>query len=489
MDVSKKYAEMRNLEYSFVVDNGYLLFETQTHDCHKSCNELLTIINESISNNITSQSFEINKTNDIDLNLLLSNNLRSIHMIIGIPESSTYLHIRPGQHHSINHAGSNEELTKIEHIESYTLKMSNGQFVFFHPFALYGIHLSSNIEWYVIKSYFNEDNKNVNKNMWYWWDKVQKSLDLMILTEIKKSNVYNLQVLESTPITDVFQDMINMEKNGIGEFIKINNDNIVFRIRPINHHALIKLGDPSIYESVIEIVYYYNMTQRLAHSTYTKKDNFEIRTGGVLSRSCNTLFSNDLYNLCSTNPDGEFSFNLQKVINYFRNIDYNDLIKIWYPDPRKNLLLNTFQDKLVDTDDQLLDLRLNFKKKYIISIYKFEIIDERFYPRISILTEWFHELNLKGGFVLTDPKDKNLPGFMIVGGESESHVCQKKLGDFKTFQERFKCLHWKKVKYYNANECFTKINYNMLPDDIFCIKRNEFNNPIYNNIFQIIKNI
>lgn len=542
MDVSKSYTQFRNLEYNFIIDNGYLLFDAfnKNNKLHKIMNMEETIFNI-IKNNLISNIDTIGAT-DQQILYLINNSLfnsmpvRLVNskkplqlsnleekdeknilvteycMIIGIcQKSNAQLTIKPGQHHMLAY----HNVKNIKCIKSYELKMRQNQFIFLHPFLMHDIIINDMncIDWYIVKANVDiniDVNVNINSidsnimniNMWEYWDIFRNKCEYTPLNEIS-----NHEFFKKNPST--LQDMIVMETNNHGQFMRINNDHIIFRIKPTDSTGFLKLISPSIYEDVIEVVYYFDMVDRLAQHNYDQQYKFEVRTGGIIARSCNENFSKELYHLCSINSSAnknnnsleKFQFDLQKIINFFKYIDYAYLISKWYPISIKELIFNNRNnqdnqdnkndDDANDDNDNNTYVKLNVKKQYTVEIYKFEIFDalEKYKPKIDLITLWMNELNLKGGFIFSN--DKKTPGYMIVGGEVIVIINKNNINNLTLFQKRFKCLHWKKVKYYHYSnhDYISHIDYNNLPMDHFCLIKSELSMDKHSELIKIIENI
>jgi len=211
-------------------------------------------------------------------------------------------------------------------------------------------------------------------------------------------------------------------------------------------------------------------------------DRFEIRTIGVLSRACNVLFSRELSKICQIN--NKFHLDLELIYKHMININYNEKILEWYP-----RMIKENPDEMDETEN----LHLKFKKRYDVNVYKFEYMDIKFIPRINMIISWMKELELKGGFILSDPKVYKSPGYMILGGD-DTNNSNIKMSDLHVFQERFKCLHWKKVKhyYYSNHDYISRVDYETLPDDNFCYQINQImasDNNDHSSLREIIENI
>ncbi len=458
VDVSKKHKEFRNLEYNFMIDNGYLLFDVINETPGES---MIGMILESITNNLMSKTKNITKI--IPHWDLINSSHYSRTVIVGIATNDIVKSFRPGQHYVVNHflCDNNENVKKmINEIETYELKMKKGQFAFFHPFQLYEQFDwtekgAQNIDWYIVES----DDVLEIETMWGSWDILKKNIEFTPLDEFNKLTFSQFFKLNENT-NKIWEDINHIQCTGIGELIKLTASQFVFRIRPIStdkdeSKIFIKLGPPSIYESMIEIVYFLDQEHN------TDENRFEVRTIGVLSKACNVIFSCELSQICSKHCS--FDFDVEKIYKHLININYNEKILEWYPRTVK---------KIVDDTDN--NLHLKFKKRYDIYVYKFEFMDAKFMPRINMILSWIKELELKGGFILSDPSNKQhgyprSMGYMILGGDDTNNSDSYK-SDLCVFQERFKCLHWKKVKhyYYSNHDYISQIDYNELPDNHFC---------------------
>lgn len=461
MDISKKHVEFRNLEYNFMIDNGYLLFD-KIKDTSDEPN--VNLILKSITDNLMSKTQKITKIDVPSWDLITPNNY-SRSVIVGFAKNDLTESLRPGQHFAVNHLMNHRiNENNLQEIKSYNFNMKKGQFAFFHPLQLYqqldwkdGV-VQSNIMWFMVESEpILRDDGTINNNLWGSWDILKKNIEFTPLDELTESvfsQYFPATYYSKDDCKKIWDDLNHIEHNGIGELIKLTSSQLVFRIRPIGNNdqeVFIKLGQPSIYESVIEIVYF--MDHR------TDDDRFEIRTIGVLSRACNVLFSRELSELCTIEPN-EFHLDLEKVIQRMINIDYNEKILEWFP---------RTPGEVIDETDLL---HLKFKKRYDVCVYKFEFMDVKFLPRINMILSWMKELELKGGFILSDPKNYKSPGYMILGGDDTNADSKS---DIHVFQERFKCLHWKKVKHYHYSnhDYISQINYDDLPNNNFCYQINE----------------
>lgn len=307
----------------------------------------------------------------------------------------------------------------------------------------------------VFTRYTSEKN---NKKMWDHWNVLKKNIEFTSLDEFDGSIIP-----QNEDVAKIYGDMHWLECVGIGELVKLTASQLVFRIRPTsndNENIFIKLGHPSIYESMIEIVYYFNVD--------APDIRFEVRTIGVLSRACNALFSRELSLICTEKSKDSnierFNLDIKKICKSLVSINYNEKILEWYPRTCKKMIID-------DTD-----LHLRIKKRYDVCVYKFEFMDVKFMPRINMILSWMKELEMKGGFILSDSKSltKNTKhysgGYMILGGDNTNDSESNK-SDMSVFQERFKCLHWKKTKHYHySNHDFiSQIDYDDIPKNYFCL--------------------
>ena len=481
-DISRSLQNFRNLEYSFMMDNGYLLFDPLEN------NDLIKDINQSIKTNISSSFQDIQEfSNDLidkDFIYICPDNryliINQYEMIIGISSDDTYLNIIPGYHHICNRM--NEHLSD-DPILKHKLNIKTNQIIFFHPYVFYNAYNDAEIrknvmkiKWYYVKPNMTSLSLDIkSNNMWNYWDKFKTNGEFKIIDNIQSE-------MQSALDSDIYDKFISLESNAHGEFINMNSDNIIFRIRPIkSENSFIQLGLPSLYESVIEIVYYFDMKNRIIHTNYSHMDRFEVRTGGILARSCNTKISETLYNICCDDT-GIFKFDLDKIVNYFRHIDYNKLLCDWYPWIEEEKSDFTFND--------MNDLKLKIKKIYSVNVYKFDRLDEKNLPKIHMIQSWIDSLHLKGCFVFSDSQ-YIYPGYMIVSGEEVQISHKEKVGALAVFQNRFKSLHWKKIKHYHYSNhnYISKISHESLPDKILILSRDLLLDPIYSEINLIINNI
>lgn len=520
-DVSKSLQEFRNLEYSFMMDNGYLLFDMTDKRSETKIDPCMVLIhiNTSLKTNISSLFSELS---EIPLHKIkeicsiedeaktdwFSRVMEKYEIIVGVSTSDTCLRFVPGYHHICNR--SNDTIpTKCDSYR-YQMVIKEDQIVYFHPYVFFDMSTNrdndsnlQNLKWYGVE----RSDTHQSDHLWGSWDLFKTNGDFTIIDDVKDHELFRSD-------QDLYKGFIELEQKGYGEFVKMNQDNILFRIRPrcCDKSSFIQLGDPSIYESVIEIVYYFDMTERISHTNYTEVDRFEVRTGGVLARSCNSKFAQKLYDMC-TQDSITFKIDLTQIIEYFRTIDYNDLLCEWYPAEIKTEDSQddtTPPDAPVDTDVLVLgvkpsqfdlDMKLNIKKVYSINVYKFDRLDHKNISRIRMITSWMNDLKLRGGFVLTDETEskvhnkgdlKNISGYMIVGGEEVVVTHRDKLGDLAVFQNRFKCLHWKKVKHYHYSnhDHISRLRYEKFPEQVFILTHAEIDkNPEHAEILSVVRNI
>lgn len=510
-DVSKSLQEFRNLEYSFMLDNGYLLFELTAKKADNRIDyvSIVDIIDKSIKTNVSSRFQELLPLNIDEIQTVLCD-----HLIVGVASVNTTLSIVPGYHHMQNRKNTsnvsntpNVSNTTTHH--RYDMMVSEDQIVYLHPYVFHTVcndqdncnqHRINDFKWYSIKSI--KDDAVLSNPLWYHWDIFMSKGDFTVLEDVKNHTVFR-----SNP--ELFDQFICLERKGFGEFVKMNQDNFIFRIRP-------EKSDPSIYESVIEIVYYFDVTERISHTNYTEIDRFEIRTGGMLSRSCNSRFAQTLYSICT--KESGFVFNLIEISNYFRTINYDILLREWYPDDHSlnnglpdnrsdgmldnnsvNSLSNILTDDpskllsdvlIIGSDPSALDVKLNIKKIYSINVYKFDRIDYKNIVRIVMILQWMKELDLRGGFVMTDDSGHNKSGYMIVAGDEVVVTHRDKLGNLAIFQNRFKCLHWKKVKHYHYSnhDHISRLKYDKIPETNFVATHKEIVlEPKYGEILSAIQ--
>jgi hypothetical protein len=464
MDVTKKHVEFRNLEYNFMVDNGYLLFEKVDMGPDQS---MIDMIFKSITDNLMSKAQNVKKINAGSWPDLTSD---PDSVIIGIARDDFTESFRPGQHHAVNHLIRHHritEITQVKNIKSYVLNMKKNQFAFFHPFQLHGqLEENQNIEWFVVESELTHDN-NDSISMWRSWDVLKRNIEFTPLDGFNEQSFTDSLNLSTgwtyLILNKIWNDLNHIESHGIGQLIELSSKQLVLRIRPSddnkNSKVFIKLGQPSIYESMIEIVYHMN------HGS--DDDKFEVRTIGVLSRACNVLFSRELTRVC-TSFDNTFYLDIEMIWKHLIHINYNDKILQWFP---------RVSGPVDEPDDN--GLRLVFKKRHEIYVYKFDHIDIKFMPRVNMIESWFQELELKGGFILSNHESQ---GYMILGGDS-TNVHSDTKSDMCVFKDRFKCLHWKKVKiyHYSNHDFISQIDYDALPSKYFCHTINEIINMAQNN--------
>jgi hypothetical protein len=158
-----------------------------------------------------------------------------------------------------------------------------------------------------------------------------------------------------------------------------------------------------------------------------------------------------------------------KIADHFKFIDYNVLITSWYP----RSTVSFINDNKLD-----LDIKLEIKKVYAVHVYKFDQLDYRNMNRVHMIMSWIKELQLRGGFILSDHLVKNSPGYMIVTGDEIIITHRDRLGDLAVFQNRFRCFHWKKIKHYHYsnNDHISSIKYEDIPSECFCFNRDELKN-------------
>ncbi|VBB18810.1 hypothetical protein YASMINEVIRUS_1342 [Yasminevirus sp. GU-2018] len=498
-DVSKSLSEFRNLEYSFMLDNGYIVFDprekkTGAFNDVESRRELIV---KSISNNISTKvrMFTILSTDQIADVQQSTKSTYDYSMFVCFVRNDTVLHLSPGRHLSrglVNDV-SNDDRRKYEH----QTNVKKDFVVYIHSSLVQTLRFddSSAVEWYGVQ--FDHSDEDCKDQLWSGWDLFVKNGDFTPLYSVRWSDFF-----AKNP--DVYQQFSNLELSGWGEFVKLNNESLIFRIKPVNTSSCISLGRPSIYESTVEIVYFHDTTERMTHTNYSYTDVFEVRTGGVMSRSCNTVFSRTLYNLCSESDSDShtsFVFNVDKIVEFFRNVDYNSLISSWYPSDKCNT--NTSYDSSDESDTKSddressdsVEIRLTVKQVFAVHVYKFDTLDEKNISRVKMIVGWLKELGLKGGFILSETLGtkpgknfvKTTPGYMVVSGEDVILTHHNKVGDLAVFQNRFKCLHWKKVKqyHYSNHDFISSLSYERLPQTPFCVSGkdvNVFKNTKYSDI-------
>jgi hypothetical protein len=543
-DISKSLKEFRNLECNFMMDHGYLLFD------HASKPDLIQSIQTSINTNV-SENLELKKINAKDLSIIMSNSIENhinqttkyIAMIVVIAKKDFLITIKPGQHHSVNWyifskgepyvCTANPYTEIIKNIGEITIDIKKDNIMYLHPHILFGINeINDNLDndnldndnldnanWLIAhtKSDFSLSVCPKNQCMWNLWEKFTNRFRMTPLMTLTKNHpFFNLS-------ENHYQDFVNLEMINLGNFFRLEKDNIVFRIKPNNYKLppwfnylkgknstggnfqstggnfqstggnfqstggnfqstggnfqsntpYIKLGEPSMYESTIEIVYYFNTDKRISHTNYIDSDRFEVRTGGVMARLCNAKFSSELYELCKSDNESVHLFDLWKIADRFRFIDYNALIKNWYP----RSTLQTLSTLSTTTNDNGEILSLDIKKVYAIHVYKFDQLDCKNMNRIQMILSWIKELQLRGGFILSNSFIKNSPGYMIVAGDDIIVTHRDRIGDLAVFQNRFKCFHWKKIKHYHYsnNDNISEIKYDDIPSDCFCFNQSELN--------------
>lgn len=527
-DLSKSLQEFRNLEFSFMMDNGYLLFDLTTKKSQNKIESdmIIKIINSSLKTNLSSSFPDLGQITNQDLEDMIKmvsgikkgqkqKILDTYDIVVGVAVSDTSLRFTPGYHHICNRQ-TNEDKTSDQYL--YDMIIKRDQIVYFHPYIFYNLcnneinnHNTTKLMWYGVKKGLSEsDQKSVS--LWGSWNLFKTKGDFTIIDDVKNHNLFQKD-------QELYEQFIRMEQKGYGEFVKLNTDNIVFRIRPVCNTGYIELGDPSIYESVIEIVYYFDISERILHTNYSDVDRFEVRTGGVLARSCNSHFTQKLYDLCCESDNDKsgdedefvFKFNLLRVIEFFRTMDYNKLLCEWYPRETKcdeSIINNENSDVLViglpknnksNTPQTILDVKLNIKQVYSINVYKFDRLDNKNIARIRMIQSWMHELNLKGGFVIsnetehgTHDHNNSKSGYMIVAGEEVVITHRNKLGDLAIFQNRFKCLHWKKVKHYHYSnhDHIYRLRYEKFPNENFILVHKDLDkDPYYAEVLSVTKNI
>jgi hypothetical protein len=494
-DISRSLQDFRNLEYSFMMDNGYLLFDPP--ELLNESDNIIHQINQSIKKNISSNFQEIQEFDQDILDKSFSYiHERSMNMvtntyeiIIGIASDDTYLNLIPGYHHICNRiddCSTTKERLANDPLFKYKMNIKANQIIFFHPYAFYNAYNVYNdaeirknvmkIKWYYSR---NAQESAINHNLWESWDIFKKNGEFKVIDDIYSDKFFMNNI-------DTYDKFILLESNAYGEFINMCADHLIFRIRPIkSENSFFQLGLPSLYDSVVEIVYYFDISQRIIHTNYKDTDRFEVRTGGILARSSNTKLSETLYNICHNN-DGIFKFDLDKIVNYFRHIDYNKLLCEWYPwtEEKKS------EDDSDNKSDYVIDLKLKIKKIYSVNVYKFDRLDGKNLSRILMIKSWIDSLHLKGCFVLSDSQ-YIYPGYMIVSGEEVQITHKQKIGELAVFQDRFKSLHWKKIKHYHYSNhnYISKISHESLPDNSLILNREDLSDPKYSVILSIINNI
>lgn len=479
-DVSKSFSDFRNLENGFMMDNGYIIFDFNDKNTDTSKQLILKdLLINSITTNISSNLISFDELTHDNVCGVYDNydNLSKYSMFVCVIKSDTIMHMLPGSHHwKIDHTHQCHQCHYRKYKHSSNITKNN--IIFLHTRLINTIKFDNpeHIEWY---GAMFEQNNNVidcaNTNvLWNGWNIFLKRGDFIPLYDL---NVKMSTFFKANP--QLYQDFSDLELSGWGEFVKLTPESVVFRVKPMNINAKLNknsetcltLGKPSIYESTVEIVYFFDMKERLTHTNYTHINVFEVRTGGVLGKLCNVLFTRELYSACCTikNDETSFVFDVNAIVNFFKNIDYNALIKKWYPfDTIKST--NTIDD--IDID---IEIKLSVKKLYSVFVYKFDYLDQKNIPRIRMILSWLKELDLRGGFIVSDSTKnitKTMPGYMIVSGEDTVLTHNKnKTGKLAVFQNRFKCFHWKKVKFfhYSNHDFIASLNYFKLPKLHFCL--------------------
>jgi hypothetical protein len=530
VDASRSLVEFRNLEYGFMLDNGYILFDIVTKGSDTYVNntdEIERALIESVRNNVCSSADALNEldldglrydsstlcniSDDTDLEALITQMndvITKYNLIICIAIEDTNVNLRLGKHIQLSNINNKQRLeiyTKHTTPVS-TVKMKRGQALFLHPLMLIDELISNSCRFYNVILHGTDNSKS--QNIWRCWDIFIKKTDLMNL-----SSVESLEYFQKNP--KVYRDFVDLELSGVGSFVRFNNDNIIFRIKPYSPNAIIRLVKPSIYESTVEIVYYLQARNVDAHTNYTEKDVFEVRTGGILARSCNTKFSSTLYEACCTesNIDSKkiFDLNIPKIVSMVRKIDYCELIESWYPTQKHDEKTDKNED---DNDNSSIVLggsdkvKLKIKNVYSINVYKIDLLDEKNITRIKIIKRWMEQLNLRGGFVLSNhqsfkkkdnfdrhkTQEPSTGGYIIVAGEEIVVTHHEKIGDLAIFQNRLKCLHWKKMKHYHYSnhDLISTLKYESLPESIFCLTNKQaicLENTKYSDITSIVRHI
>lgn len=495
-DLSKNSTEFRNLDSNFLVDNGYVRFIDNEAD-YSNVSAFREIVTKSVRKNLfldPNEEVEILPLTDDELEMIVENYERSeleiqnnINLLICLTTSSEYsIEVIPGSHHIVEAINKTLSIPQnqdrliglrknMNDLHRFTIRMNRHEFAYILPNLLRKVAVNGEgSAWFKVVD--GRKNMDTTHNF--------NSFDGMI-TE------YNYRFVDSVnestvPISWISKDrrdsmmrsFKDLQERGWGQLMEISEETLVFRVRGVSSDSIVKMGDPSLYEAMYEVVYYHDMSQRVKHSNYDIMDCFEVRTSGFIARRRNNLFTADMYSLCTggTNEESDFTFDPIKIAIYLRDLSFNGKIKEWYPREEKK---------------ELTGLCLNNFKKYSTMVFKYRTLDQKNLTRMAMVEDWIRELDVKGGFVISDPNAENgsfeSNGYLIISGEPIVYGHGGRSGDLNTFMDRYDSFHWKKVKRYNerTHDLLFDVNYDEIPDSFFVIDHSTLES---DNSYQTVRN-
>jgi hypothetical protein len=499
-DLSKNSSQFRNLDANFFVDNGYLRFVNDNACYAGNCNADLSTFTNDMLNSIRTNLFsdpesqiEILPLHDDEFNKLVNSCEYETHFDINIPlviglcnSDSEMLTVRPGQHHIVDAMScciDDNRLdtlrNSLDSINPCTIRFNCNEFVYILPNLMRSMTMPKHMTWFKVV-----DNRPacIPNHNFDTFDQMNKEFSLMYVHSLNNQNI-PLEWMDNNQLLDIISQFTELAEKGWGQLMNVSEEYLTFRIRSIASDDILIMGDPSLYEAVYEVLYYYDMSKRAQHSNYSLIDRFEVRTSGFIARRRNDLLTADLYKLCTngSNDESDFSFDLMKVSSYLRNLNFNQIIKKWFP---------------IEKKEELSGLCLTDIKSYSTYVFRYRALDSKNITRMVMVEDWIKELDIKGGFVLSDPdvnrSDPRHFGYLIVSGESIVYGHIGKSGDLNTFMDRYDSFHWKKVTRYSHRNCdfLFEVDYKSYPDSFFIITHDELHNKEeYTSIRDIVKNI
>ena len=577
-DISYNHKSYRNLEHLFFLDNGYILFNNVIEENNiETTDQLKKILIESMKINLISYVDALDTLNHDELKKIMNQKLNHNYaLLIFRVYDDCKITIKICQHNILNHYQhellninkddnllfENKYVNLLDNLYTYTINAKKNDIIYLTPLTIFNATISN----YNVLDIFGFKNKYTNElngKIWKPFDLIESMENFFPLTDLKMHQFF-------VDYPNLYEELLDFERMGNGLVPSITDDHIIIRIKPYNNNAIIKMGiKPSLFESSIDVVYYYNMENRLKHTNYSEYDKFEIRTAGVLTKACNEFLSYELTNLMiddknsldngiiqynndinddddnddsddsddnneningdinddndyddnddSDNGDDNddnndkdndekvndriknFEFNLKKLINYFKNVDYNKIICNWFPK------VNEFEIQMANTKDNIL---FNSIKKYNMFVFRHGFINEDSW-RNDLVEDWAKELNLACYIILSNKEtcdalrtincfDKRYYcGYIILVGNdlyaSYMHMNKRvNVTIFEIFENRYMCIHWKKSNIFDSSNCkyIADYDYNKLPYLEYTPKLKIKINDVYENEkYREIKNI
>ena len=365
--------------------------------------------------------------------------------------------MKPGSHYV------DPESDYFDALANYEIRLNAGEFVYILPSLINSAfkQLQGSIDWYVV-SIGDEP--------------VPCALDRF--TNLEKQNGYvtigNIERnMEEYPIDiPTIARFRELQGRGWGQIMSVSDKTITFRVRMVGEDDFIISREPSIYESVFEIAYFSDMTERLESSSYTEVDRFEVRTSGFIARRRNGTLSRELYDVC--NDSGTFEFDPLKIAQFLRNRTFDQMIRSWFPRE--------------ETEEEYGDsFSLTNVKDYSICVYRYKFLSHKSIARMAMIESWMIELGIRGGFVLMDGPMSG-QGYLFVVAEAIKYGHSTRSGDLHTFLSRYDSLHWKRVSMYDYRnkDCLFKVDIDDYPETPFAIRESDLDKPEFKTVKSLI---